>query len=135
MKEELNKLKNNLPVKWVIQKLLLRKEIEGDLRFLCPLCQELQTYINPRENLARCFRCKKNLNPIDLMMAEKDLNFLAAIEFLQNTFQPDTLADQQLELASDLKLLLDKLTEHFSIPNTASVDGSTCLEPPKSLLN
>ena len=33
---------------------------DGYFRFLCPLCNEFQTAVNPATNLARCFRCEKN---------------------------------------------------------------------------
>ena len=41
---------------------------EGYFRFLCPHCGEMRATVNPRNNLAHCFSCKKNLNNIDLLM-------------------------------------------------------------------
>jgi hypothetical protein len=35
---------------------------EGYFRFFCPHCGEIRATINPRNNLAHCFCCKKNLN-------------------------------------------------------------------------
>ena len=37
-------------------------------RFECPHCREMQATVNPRNNLANCFSCSKNLNNIDLLM-------------------------------------------------------------------
>ena len=37
---------------------------------------------NPKTNLARCFRCEKNFNPIDMVMVVKRFNFVEAVEFL-----------------------------------------------------
>ena len=41
------------------------KRSEGYFRFLCPLCGDFNTATNSRTNLARCFRCEKNFNPIE----------------------------------------------------------------------
>lgn len=59
------------------------KYSEGYLRFLCPLCDELHTATNSETNLARCFRCKKNFNPIDLVMIINSCSFPEAVRFLQ----------------------------------------------------
>jgi len=55
----------------------------GILRFLCPVCKEFETDTNPRTNLARCFRCERNINPIDLVMALERCSFLEAVTFLE----------------------------------------------------
>lgn len=82
---ELKILRNDVPVQWVIETLLRlpHKEVEGVYRFLCPLCNEFQTGINPNTNLARCFRCGKNLNPIELVMVEKELSFVQSVRLLE----------------------------------------------------
>ena len=66
---ELRRLRNDIPVRWVIETLLQlpAKEVEGVYRFLCPVCKEFQTGLNPRANLARCFLCERNFNPIELL--------------------------------------------------------------------
>ena len=63
------------------------KRRDGYLRFLCPLCGEFNTATNPRTNLGRCFRCAKNFNPIDLVMAFTACDFLAAVRFLEKRVQ------------------------------------------------
>lgn len=82
---ELKTLRNNVPVKWVIETLLQLpgKEVEGVYRFHCPECGEFQTGLNPHVNLARCFRCCKNFNPIELVMAERGLNFVKSVNLLR----------------------------------------------------
>lgn len=55
---------------------------EGYLRFLCPLCQEFHTATNARTNLARCFRCQVNFNPIDMVMAVEGCSFVDAVKIL-----------------------------------------------------
>ncbi len=85
-KEELYKLRNEIPVSAVIKELLgiPHKRIEGSFKFLCPRCQEFQTGINVRVNLSRCFRCKENFNTIELVMLEERLNFVSAVKVLQS---------------------------------------------------
>lgn len=55
---------------------------EGGFQFLCPLCNEFNTAVNPETNLARCFRCKKNFNPIDITIINKRCRFITAVNFL-----------------------------------------------------
>ena len=81
--ELLRSLRNDLPVDWLLEILLVPVKIsEGYVRFLCPRCAEFNTATNPRTNLARCFRCELNLNPIDLVMLVTRRNFVDAVEFL-----------------------------------------------------
>ena len=82
---ELRRLRNDVSVRWVIEALLQlpSKEVEGVYRFLCPLCHEFETGLNPRANLARCFCCEKNFNPIELVLAERRINFVASVTLLQ----------------------------------------------------
>jgi DNA primase len=83
-KEFLEALRNDIPVSRVIRfhLELPAKERDGLLRFLCPLCGEFHTATNPTTNLARCFRCKVNFNPIDLVMAVERCTFLDAVKIL-----------------------------------------------------
>jgi len=59
------------------------KTQDGYFRFLCPLCGEFNTAVNPKTNLGRCFCCKTNLNPVDLVMIVKHYSFLQAVAFLE----------------------------------------------------
>ena len=83
-KEELRTLRNDVSIDVLIRDALdlPAKESEGYLRFLCPLCREFHTATNPRTNLARCFRCRRNFNPIDLVMVAEDLGFRQAVDYL-----------------------------------------------------
>ena len=56
---------------------------EGQLAFLCPRCREYRSAVNPRSNLGRCFACETNFNPIDLTMAVKGCDFVAAVDYLE----------------------------------------------------
>ena len=68
----LRSIRNDLPLHFVIKKLNntapYSKRTEGFLRFECPKCHELRATVNPKNNLAHCFCCQKNINNIDLMM-------------------------------------------------------------------
>ena len=80
----LRKLRNNIPIARLIGDVLgiPCKIREGYFRFLCPLCSDFNTATNPKTNLARCFKCEKNFNPIDIVMLDKRLNFVEAVAFL-----------------------------------------------------
>ena len=82
--EKLRRLRNEIPINILIAELLAipAKIDEGYFRFLCPICSEFITATNPKTNLARCFRCEKNFNPIDMVMTVKHLSFREAVEFL-----------------------------------------------------
>ena len=78
-------VRNDIPMVFLISKVLQiqKKSIEGIFRFLCPLCNEFHTAVNPKTNLARCFRCNQNWNPIDLVMAIRNWPFKKTVAFLQ----------------------------------------------------
>jgi len=59
------------------------KNSEGQFRFLCPICSEFNSATNPKTNLARCFRCQKNFNPVDMVMTINQCSFVEAVEFLR----------------------------------------------------
>lgn len=82
---ELFELRNNIPVDMLIRDhLQIPSKIRDDyFRFLCPLCNEFQTAVNPTTNLARCFRCEKNFNAIDLVMKIKGYGFKDSVLFLK----------------------------------------------------
>ena len=83
--EQLRRLRNELPIRDVIEchLSLPSKEIEGIFRFLCPHCNEFNTATNPRTNLARCFRCQRNFNPVDIVMAVERCSFIDAVRILE----------------------------------------------------
>ncbi len=85
-KDRLRRLRNDIPITVVIGDLLKMpsKISEGYFRFLCPRCNEFNTATNPKTNLGRCFSCKTNYNPIDIVMNVKKYNFKEAVEFLDN---------------------------------------------------
>ncbi len=84
--ELLRRLRNDLPMPVTIAALGRQgppsKMSEGYFRFLCPNCGEMLATVNPRNNLAHCFCCKKNLNNIDLLLSE-DYDFRSAVALLE----------------------------------------------------
>lgn len=81
----LRALRNRIPIADLIGNDLdlPSKESEGYLRFLCPVCSEFNTATNPLTNLARCFRCSRNFNPIDMVMTVRECSFVEAVEGLK----------------------------------------------------
>ena len=82
---ELFALRNHIPIDTLIENYLMlpSKFSEGYFRFLCPLCNEFQTATNLKTNLARCFRCERNFNPIDMVMIYKGLKFVDGVKYLK----------------------------------------------------
>lgn len=69
---------------------------EGHLRFQCPRCSDRHTTTRNKNNLARCFRCKFQMNPIDLLMEVKGFHFQQAVAILARMLPFYMLADQLL---------------------------------------
>jgi DNA primase len=80
------RLRNDLPMSVTISALGREgppsKMRDGRFCFLCPHCDEMLAYVNPRNNLAHCFGCGKNLNNIDLLLS-LDYNFADAVALLE----------------------------------------------------
>ena len=79
-------LRNEIPIDEVIINLLnLEVRNAHDMvRFRCPLCFNFHTATNHLTNLARCFDCQINFNPIDLVMTVEKCDFLDAVEILKD---------------------------------------------------
>src|SRR5208282_4759240 len=84
--ELLRRLRNDLPMPVTIAALGREgppaKMVEGYFRFVCPRCGEMRATVNPRNNLAHCFCCQKNLNNIDLLRTQ-GYEFLSAVALLE----------------------------------------------------
>ena len=84
----LRNLRNHIPIDTVVIDMLqldISRNNDKDtlLRFRCPLCDNFHTATNPKTNLARCFDCETNFNPIDLVMAAARCGFVDAVELLR----------------------------------------------------
>jgi len=86
----LRMLRNQIPIDEVITDLLNLKVRNANaiLRFRCPLCGNFHTATNHETNLARCFDCQKNFNPIDLVMTVGKCSFLDAVKILKDCINP-----------------------------------------------
>jgi DNA primase len=81
----LRRLRNEIDIDQVINRLELeRRSGKKHLRFRCPVCHGFHTATNPKTNLARCFDCRRNYNPIDLVMTVTARSFVETVEFLKN---------------------------------------------------
>ncbi len=69
------------------------KKRDGYVRFLCPLCREFNTAVNPQTNLGRCFRCERNFNPIDFVIEVQACDFRTAIAYLSPLLPPPLSAE------------------------------------------
>ena len=81
----LKKVRNEIKIDWVIQSLLKLETKYSDkwVRFCCPVCYGYHTATQPKTNLARCFNCGRNFNPIDLVMTVGKCDFIEAVEYLK----------------------------------------------------
>ena len=77
-------IRNHIPIDRVIEALSIPSSNQaGKYRFRCPVCNEQNTGINPKTNLARCFNCEKNYNTIDLVMKVMNVGFLQSVAYLE----------------------------------------------------
>ncbi|TAL43480.1 MAG: hypothetical protein EPN91_06305, partial [Salinibacterium sp.] len=85
-RELLWSLRNDLPMAVALRQLATKApphKFDGErLRFVCPHCGEMLAVVNPRNNLAHCFWCRKNTNNIDLLM-KSGYAFLDAVALLR----------------------------------------------------
>ena len=84
-KDHLRELRNRIEMIPLIAEALelIYKTHDGHFRFMCPLCHDFDTAVNIDTNLARCFRCQRNFNPIDMVMTVKRYSFMQAVRYLQ----------------------------------------------------
>jgi hypothetical protein len=86
----LRRIRNDLPMPVTIASLGCdgppSKIRDGYFRFLCPHCGDMQATVNPRNNLAHCFNCAKNLNNIDLLI-KLGYDFRTAVAVLEQLLE------------------------------------------------
>jgi len=84
--KELTFLRNRVPVSCVIETLLElpTRSSHDKLSFACPVCGGFDTSINAAHNLARCFACRQNFNPIELVMHQLQMGFVDSVKWLKN---------------------------------------------------
>jgi len=81
---QLTFLRNQVPISHVVEILptLVTRHVGGKQRFCCPLCHEFNTCLNTDHNLGECFDCKKNFNPIELVMHQLQISFVQSVKWL-----------------------------------------------------
>jgi len=86
-KEELYVLRNLIPIDALIETILgiPTENKQGIFRFRCPLCRRFNTATKQETNLARCFNCQQNFNPIDMVMRCRRTSFVESVLFLRNS--------------------------------------------------
>ena len=80
-------LRNDIPTDEVIVD-LLNLEVQKNrktIRFRCPLCYNFHPATNHKTNLARCFDCEKNFNPIDMVITVGNCGFVDAVKILKDS--------------------------------------------------
>jgi len=81
----LHHLRNRIPIQGLIRYFRLSHRMDGKIfRFQCPVCQAFHTSVMAEANMARCFDCKTNFNPIDMAMSVKNLGFRESVFFLSD---------------------------------------------------
>ena len=92
---ELTFLRNRVPITRVIKTLLQlpTRSTNGKLSFACPLCSGFDTSVNAAHNLARCFDCRQNFNPIELVMNQLQIGFVDSVKWLKKRTQTPSAHD------------------------------------------
>jgi len=83
-RQVLFELRNHVPIRALIENELnlAHHRTQGLFRFQCPDCHGFHTSVKYDKNLARCFDCRKNYNPIDMVMAVMKTQFYDSASFL-----------------------------------------------------
>ena len=82
--ELLHALRNRIPITILIQDSLnvAERHIGGKQRFECPNCGGFDTSILTSHNLLRCFDCRQNRNPIEMVMDCLKIDFVKSVNWL-----------------------------------------------------
>lgn len=85
--QELKFLRNRVPIDRVVEALFATsiRDKGAKPRFACPICAGLDTSVNAGHNLARCFACRQNFNPIELVMHQLKISFVDSVKWLQSS--------------------------------------------------
>lgn len=95
-------------------------------RFECPVCGGFHTSVKKDKNLARCFECKINFNPIDMVMAVRKTDFRPSADFLANLLAsgPDKKPHHRKPGGlSTIKQILVKSNISGALPNQTNLES------------
>lgn len=130
---QLTYLRNHVPMARVIEALpdLETRHVDGKLRFGCPLCHGFNTCINAQANLGRCFDCRKNFNPIELVMCQRQISFVESVKWLlQRTADKSATAPEATGTVSTQPAAVgDILAGMLSVPS----DRKTEYQPAETI--
>lgn len=107
--QELSFLRNKVPINRVIETMLLvaTGNDNGKLSFDCPVCHGVNTSINAKHNLARCFECRQNFNPIEFVMHQLNISFVDSVKWLKRNNReprPESQSTQNNPCASPVSI-------------------------------
>ena len=99
--QELSFLRNKIPINHVIETMLsvATGNDNGKLSFACPVCRAVNTAINTNHNLARCFDCRQNFNPIEFVMHQLHLSFVDSVKWLKRYSRPPASEKATLQIS------------------------------------
>jgi hypothetical protein len=88
--KELRFLRNRVPIDRVVETLFGTPKPNSNTKrlFACPICGASDTSVNAVHNLARCFSCRRNFNPIELVMHQLKIGFVDGVKWLQSRMPP-----------------------------------------------
>ena len=124
--QQLSYLRNKVPIDQVVINSflsLLTRNRNGKLSFACPVCHGFFTSINAKHNLARCFDCRQNFNPIEMVMHQLKISFVDSVKWLQqynhkpgadNTATDDRHTPQPVNIGDVLSEMLPELSAEKS---------------------
>ena len=84
-KAEIKRIRTIIPIQRLIVYILKIPSIfrvKGSDSFQCPNCQNMNTIIFQNKNIACCPHCDRSFNPIDIVMAHKNIGFKQAVDYL-----------------------------------------------------
>jgi len=104
-KQQLFQIRNEIDIDWLINDTLqLERQFNRIWRFQCPVCQQFNTAIQKKNNLARCFSCQKNFNTIDLVIHSKKVNFIPSVQFLLLLLEKKSISNARIhDLSTEKK--------------------------------
>jgi transcription elongation factor Elf1 len=123
-KRLLHDLRNRVPIRELIARELgIRHRMDGAIfRFECPLCGSFHTSVKKTTNLARCFACEVNFNPIDMMMAVRKIDFRQSADFLARLLESGPGKKQTIRGAGGLSEIGEVFSESNILPEQKEIE-------------
>lgn len=83
---ELSFSRNRVLIDGVIENLngFPRQKTNSKTPFACPMFGGFDTSINSVHNLARCFSCRQNFNPVEFVMHQLKISFVDSVKWIKS---------------------------------------------------